>query len=174
MALKPWYKVISPREDLRDGKPLDRAFVDYKSKYGGVKEDYFALLYLAEEFGKPVHDVARQVAFGTNDFGIDAFHFDRDRRNLYLFQFKWSENYQLFKESLTRLASAGMERVFGNPHQIQDQNGRLVTLKPPKPCVAALSASTPAPAAGPPVAAASTSLASATREAVYPAQVLLY
>ena len=23
MALKPWYKVISPREDLRDGKPLD-------------------------------------------------------------------------------------------------------------------------------------------------------
>ena len=23
MPLKPWYKVISPREDLRDGKPLD-------------------------------------------------------------------------------------------------------------------------------------------------------
>ena len=23
MALKPWYKVITPREDLRDGKPLD-------------------------------------------------------------------------------------------------------------------------------------------------------
>src|ERR1017187_10218047 len=23
MALKPWYKVVTPREDLRDGKPLD-------------------------------------------------------------------------------------------------------------------------------------------------------
>src|ERR1700675_2467919 len=23
MALKPWYKVVTPREDLRDGRPLD-------------------------------------------------------------------------------------------------------------------------------------------------------
>lgn len=23
MALKPWYNVVTPREDLRDGKPLD-------------------------------------------------------------------------------------------------------------------------------------------------------
>ena len=23
MALKPWYKVITPREDLREGRPLD-------------------------------------------------------------------------------------------------------------------------------------------------------
>ncbi len=23
MALKPWYDVVKPREDLRDGKPLD-------------------------------------------------------------------------------------------------------------------------------------------------------
>src|SRR6266480_6794407 len=23
MAMKPWYKVITPREDLREGKPLD-------------------------------------------------------------------------------------------------------------------------------------------------------
>src|ERR1051326_3563404 len=23
MALKPWYKVVTPREDLREGKPLD-------------------------------------------------------------------------------------------------------------------------------------------------------
>src|SRR5690349_2127795 len=25
MALKPWYKVATPREDLREGKPLDAA-----------------------------------------------------------------------------------------------------------------------------------------------------
>jgi len=23
MALKPWYKLVTPREDLREGKPLD-------------------------------------------------------------------------------------------------------------------------------------------------------
>jgi hypothetical protein len=23
MSLKPWYKVVTPREDLREGKPLD-------------------------------------------------------------------------------------------------------------------------------------------------------
>jgi hypothetical protein len=108
---------------------LDQAFLHYKNTYGGVKEDYFTLLYLAEEFGKPIHEIAHQVAFGNNDFGIDGFHFDRDRRNLYIFQFKWSENYQLFKESLARLASAGMERVFGNPHQVQDQNDLLLQLK---------------------------------------------
>src|SRR5580700_8348838 len=98
------------------------AFVDHKPKYGGLKEDYFALLYLAEEFGKPPGDIAHQIAFGNNDFGIDAFHFDPARRNLYLFQFKWSENYTLFKESLNRLISAGMERVFGNPHQAEQND----------------------------------------------------
>ena len=24
-SLKPWYKVVTPREDLREGKPLDAA-----------------------------------------------------------------------------------------------------------------------------------------------------
>ena len=23
MPLKPWYKIVTPREDLREGKPLD-------------------------------------------------------------------------------------------------------------------------------------------------------
>ncbi|WP_437681703.1 AIPR family protein [Sorangium sp. So ce131] len=108
---------------------LEQAFVDLRGKYGGVKEDYFALLYLAEEVGKPPDRVAHQVAFGNNDFGIDAYHFDRERRNLYLYQFKWSEDYQLFKGSLARLAGAGMDRVFGNPHQVNDQNEMLLQLK---------------------------------------------
>jgi len=25
MPLEPWYKVVTPREDLREGKPLDAA-----------------------------------------------------------------------------------------------------------------------------------------------------
>ena len=31
MALKPWYKVVTPREDLRDGKPLDASSLPFTS-----------------------------------------------------------------------------------------------------------------------------------------------
>ena len=84
-------------------RELDKAFEDYGTKYYGRKEDYFALLYLAKEFECQVEDIAHQVAFGGNDYGIDAFYIDRNRRNLYLYQFKWSENHNLFKDSLERL-----------------------------------------------------------------------
>lgn len=108
---------------------LDRTYSDLKGRHGGVKNDYFALLYLAADLKVPLDDIADHVAFGGYDFGFDAFHFDRERRNLYLYQFKWSPSYQGFKDSLDRLITAGMERVFGNPRQVQDQNDVLLQLK---------------------------------------------
>lgn len=108
---------------------LDQAFSDYEKKYGGRKEDYFALLYLSKEYNCPIEELEQQVAFGGNDYGIDAFHFDKERHNLYIFQFKWSENHNLFKESFKRLKSAGIERVFGNSLQDQNQNQLLIKLK---------------------------------------------
>jgi hypothetical protein len=98
-------------------------------KYGGVKEDYFAVLYLAEQFGRPAESVIRNVALGGNDYGLDAFYVDRELRNLYLYQFKWSENHSLFRGSLQRLVDAGMERIFGNPHQDPGQNPFITELK---------------------------------------------
>ena len=81
---------------------VDQAFTDLKAKCGGVRNDYFALLYLQHE-----HDVSReeaidQVAFGGNDYGIDGYHFNKEKRNLYLFQFKYSESHQQFKDSFKR------------------------------------------------------------------------
>jgi hypothetical protein len=108
---------------------LDQAFVEHKSKYGGLKEDYFGALYLAQEFDKPMDAIAHQVAFGNNDYGFDAFHVDAARRNLYLYQFKWSTSHALFKDSLKRLIGQGMERVFGNPLQDGQQNALLDQLK---------------------------------------------
>lgn len=108
---------------------LSRAYAEHGSKYEGVKEDYFGALYLADEFGKPIADIAHQVAFGGRDYGVDAFHVDPIRRNLYLFQFKWSTDHQLFKESFKRLISHGMDRVFGNPLQDNLQNAVLDHLK---------------------------------------------
>ena len=96
-------------------KDIDQAYLDHHVSCGGTKEDYFALLFLVRKFKLPFEEAAAQIAFGGNDYGFDAFHFDREARNLYLYQFKWSENPALFKQSFTRLIEDGMEAVFGSP-----------------------------------------------------------
>ena len=70
-----------------------QSFSDGHKVCGGVKEDYFGLLYLEKEHDVP-HEVAlNQIAFGGNDYGLDGFHFDKEKRNLYLFQFKYTNSY---------------------------------------------------------------------------------
>lgn len=108
---------------------LEDAYKTYHSKYYGQKGDYFAALYLAQELNKPIDEIAHQITFGNNDYGIDAFHIDSERRNLYLYQFKWSNDHKLFKESYHRLIKDGMERIFGNPKQDQNLNPLLSHLK---------------------------------------------
>jgi hypothetical protein len=107
-------KTIMPitREDKRE---LAQAHSDWSEKYGGCKEDYFACMYLTSKFHCSVPDVAPRIAFGGNDYGLDAYFIDPEAKNLYLYQFKWSENHNLFKDSLDRLAKEGMNRLFGNP-----------------------------------------------------------
>ena len=78
-------------------RQIDQAFSDLRSLHGGVREDYFGLLYLENEHNVPRDKALNQVAFGGNDYGIDGFHFDPERRNLYLFQFKRSDSHALFK-----------------------------------------------------------------------------
>jgi hypothetical protein len=113
----------------QDQQSLDQIFSDYSDKYKGRKEDYFAGLYLVKKFKAEFSEIARQIAFGNNDYGIDAYYVDRESKNLYLYQFKWSENHNLFKDSLDRLAKYGMERIFGNPMGDPEQNELLRNLK---------------------------------------------
>lgn len=108
---------------------LREASKQHIETHGGRREDYFGPVYLAKEFGGAVEDYLAQCAFGSNDHGLDAFHVDEDRRNLYLFQFKWSEDHNLFKPSLRRLVDSGMERVFGNPHADRTENDFLGRLR---------------------------------------------
>ncbi len=98
----------------RDQRELAQLYSDLSDKYGGNKEDYFALLFLQKKLKCQAEDVIHQIAFGGNDYGIDAYYFDREAKNLYLYQFKWSENHNLFKESLDRLTSNGMAFIFGH------------------------------------------------------------
>ncbi len=110
-------------------RDIDQAFSDLKQTCGGVRNDYFGLLYIEKEFGVERDRAIANVAFGGNDYGVDGFHFDYERRNLYLFQFKYSDSHAQFKSSFTRLIDAGMERIFGAQSQDQLQNQLLLQIK---------------------------------------------
>lgn len=96
---------------------LADTFKKYKHKFEGLKEDYFAPLFIARKHDKQLDDVIQNCAFGNNDYGIDGFYLDKEAKNFYLYQFKWSANHELFKDSYRRLINYGMERIFGNPLQ---------------------------------------------------------
>ncbi len=110
-------------------REISQAYSDLNEIHGGLREDYFGLLYLEREFKIPREKALNQVAFGGNDYGLDGFHLDPDRKNLYLFQFKWSASYLSFKPSFKRLTDAGVERIFGNTTQDGKINPLLVQLK---------------------------------------------
>lgn len=63
-------------------KAIDQAYSDLKPTCGGLRDDYFGLCYLEQEFGLPRDEAVHQIAFGGNDYGLDGFHFDLNRRNL--------------------------------------------------------------------------------------------
>src|ERR1035437_6788274 len=94
-------------------RAIDQAFSDLRDTWGGVRNDYFGLLYLERTFHLDRERACEQVAFGGNDYGVDGVHIDTAARNLYLFQFKYSDSAAQFKPSFSRLISAGMERIFG-------------------------------------------------------------
>lgn len=112
-----------------NNRHLDQAFSDLRSSCGGVREDYFGLLYLEQEHKVLREKSVNQIAFGGNDYGLDGFHFDDQRRNLYLFQFKYSESHTLFKDSLLRLIESGMQRIFVEPNKDDSKNQILLQLR---------------------------------------------
>jgi hypothetical protein len=112
-----------------DQQKLDALYAECKSSYQGRREDYFALMYLMRKFGVAHEEVAHQIAWGGNDYGLDAYYFDRSSKNLYLYQFKWTEDHGQFKTSMERLVNDGLPRIFGNPLQDASQNDLLTYLK---------------------------------------------
>jgi predicted AAA+ superfamily ATPase len=71
MALKPWYKVLTPREDLRLGKPLDAS--EFAVHLGRVKdgkapdyyqnpENFFERTYLTQNLTNMAAEVVRRLS----------------------------------------------------------------------------------------------------------------
>jgi hypothetical protein len=98
---------------LINDRSIDHAYSELKPRHGGAKRDYFGVLYLQREFGLTPDRAANQVAFGGSDLGIDGFHVDPQRKNLYIFQFKYSESPAQFKAPLKQLIDDGIDAVFG-------------------------------------------------------------
>jgi len=92
---------------------LERAHLALPAGHEGLPEDCFGLLYLEGEFQLSREKAASQVAFGGSDAGINAFHFDPELKNFYLFRCEWSGARTCFQEPLNRLIETGMDRIFG-------------------------------------------------------------
>ncbi|MCL5096831.1 MAG: AIPR family protein [Candidatus Omnitrophica bacterium] len=105
---------------------IDQAYSDLKETCGGVRNDYFGLLVLERDYKVPREQALNQVAFGGNDYGLDGFHFDPDKKNLYLFQFKNSKSHAQFKGSMQRLIDEGMEVIFLNPQKADPAKNQIL------------------------------------------------
>lgn len=109
-------------------KMIDQAHADLKDTCGGIRNDYFGLCYIESEFDLSREKAVNQVAFGGNDYGLDGFHFDLNRRNLYLLQFKNTTSAGQFKECFERLIDKGMECLFVSPNKDDSKNQLLLRL----------------------------------------------
>jgi hypothetical protein len=100
-----------------------------KNENGGAWQDYFGLLFLEEFHKVPREQALHQVAFGGEDYGIDGYHFDKGKRHLYLFQFKWSSDHEQFKQGFRTLLEHGMSEVFGANSGGRSRNAMVNGLK---------------------------------------------
>lgn len=91
---------------------LDKAFSSYKSWGLKKKEDFFSVLFLSKEFEKSPQDLKGFIADSENSSGLNAFYFDKEKKNFYLYSFHWSENSRVFKSSFQQLIQHGMESIF--------------------------------------------------------------
>ena len=78
--------------------------------------------YLEQEHRVPRARATNQVAADGKEYGIDGFHFDEARRNLYLFVLKDSTSYSAFKVPIMQLIDGGIERIFSEPQKGDRRN----------------------------------------------------
>ncbi|HJT24714.1 MAG TPA: AIPR family protein [bacterium] len=101
---------------------IDAILLSFQETPGAVSDNAFALLYLEKEFKATREQAAQEIFWGRNEYGVDAFHIDPQLKNLYLFQFRWSQAQILFRVPFQRLVDVGMDRVFGQaPPGVQEE-----------------------------------------------------
>jgi AIPR protein len=104
---------MAPGMSMFNERLLTQCFSDHQKKFGGLKEDYFAVLYLAKRFGLSQEEALKWVTFGGFDYGIGAYYVDAAAGNLYVYQFKWSVSVVQMGQSIDRLVDNGIDAIFG-------------------------------------------------------------
>src|SRR4030042_6170247 len=93
-----------------------------KTKWGGNRNHYLALAYLMKEFDIEQNKGLTQIAFNQTEFGINAFHFDSTRRNLYLLLVSWSSSMDQIRQPLRQFGTAGMDSIFATEKESNGTN----------------------------------------------------
>lgn len=109
---------------------IDGAYKSLSPSIGGKKDNYFGVLYLSKKFNIAPAGAASFVAVdGTTDAGLDAYYLDKEKRTLYLYVFRWSEDHVQFREPLERLGNAGISKIFFDPTRSERDHPLIVSLK---------------------------------------------
>lgn len=98
-------------------RQLQNAIKAGATHHGTDRDAYFALLYLRSEFPILTDDRAvSQVAFQPSVTGLNAFHIDRESKNLLLYCFRWTtSSYEVFTEPFNTLLTSGIDLIFAPP-----------------------------------------------------------
>ena len=101
----------------KNGRKL---YQELKDTLGGTRDHYLALAYLIQEFGIEKNDALSRVAFSSSDYGINAYHFDAERKNLYLFIITASSLADQIKQPLRQFVTHGFEKIFATEKSITE------------------------------------------------------
>ena len=109
---------------------IDESYRTLSPNLDGKKDNYFGVLYLSKKFNIAPEEAASFVAVdGTTDTGIDAYYHDIDKKTLYLYVFRWSEDHIQFREPLERLGNNGISKIFFDPTRSESDHPLIVSLK---------------------------------------------
>ncbi len=89
-----------------------KLYHELKETKGGTRDHYLSLSYLMTEFNVEKEAAINQVAFTNPEYGINAFHFDAERRNLYFLLASFSSLADQIKQPLRQFVTEGIEKVF--------------------------------------------------------------
>ena len=93
-------------------KTAKKLYLELTESTGGTRDHYLSLAYLIKECGVEKEAALNQVAFSSAEYGINAFHFDNTRRNLYLLLSSFSSLADQIKQPLRQFVTAGVEKIF--------------------------------------------------------------
>lgn len=97
-------------------------YQELKATIGGTRDHYLALAYIIKEFGVTYDTALSQVAFANSEYGVNALHFDKERRNLYLLLTSFSSLVDQIKQPLRQFVSTGVDKIFATEKQNGDND----------------------------------------------------